>query len=59
MTIFTLFFAILGVSYVSWWIMKFIVWLDGADQVDVDDGNFDLESAPEMDELVVQHRNAA
>ena len=34
MTPFTLFFAILGVSYVSWLIMKFIVWLDGADEVE-------------------------
>ena len=31
-TPFTLLLAVLGVCYISWLIMKFIVWLDGADQ---------------------------
>jgi|GEM_PF-3252735 len=32
MNAFAMFFAILGVSYVSWLIMKLIIWIDDADE---------------------------
>ena len=32
-----LFFAILGATYVSWLIMKFIVWIDGADEFECEE----------------------
>lgn len=59
MTPFTLFFAILGVSYVSWLIMKFIVWLDGADQFDVEDDAITVEPAPAPMAIHTNHKKAA
>lgn len=59
MQLFTLFFIILGVSYATWWFMKFILWLDGGDHVDTDDSTFDLDSESKMDKHIIQHRNAA
>ena len=37
MNAFALFFAILGASYVSWLIMKFIIWIDGADDLECEE----------------------
>ena len=55
MTPFTLFFAVLGVSYVSWLIMKFILWLDEADVPD--DRIYPCDD--ELVEDVKEHRSAA
>lgn len=55
MNAFALFFAILGATYVSWLIMKFIVWIDGADE-------FECEEEPCEETLSaepVEQRSAA
>ncbi len=44
MNAFALFFAVLGVICVSRVIMKFIVWIDGADELECD--NEPCEAAP-------------
>ncbi len=59
MTPFALFFTILGVSYVSWLIMKFIVWLDGTNQFDVAENAIAAELAPAPMVFHTNHKKAA
>jgi len=57
MTTLTMILAIIGVSYVSWLITKFIVWLDGADElVEAVEPEADI---CEVSQPVVNHQNAA
>ncbi len=58
MTIFSMLFVLLGVSYVSYLFMKFIVWLDGAEEQETESAVTEgvLLSEPT---LTGQHKNAA
>jgi hypothetical protein len=59
MTAFALFFAILGACYVSYLIMKFIIWIDGIDELEAEeDPVAELEATP-VPIHVDQRKNAA
>ncbi len=51
----TLFFAVLGAAYISWLLMKFIVWIDGVDKLECEEEGCEetLSAAP------VERRSAA
>lgn len=59
MTAFALFFAILGACYVSYLIMKFIIWIDGIDELEPEEESVaEVEPAP-VPVRVEHHKNAA
>ena len=59
MTAFALCFAILGACYVSYLIMKFIIWIDGIDELEQEEEPVtELEPAP-VPARVEHHQNAA
>jgi len=59
MGFFATFFAVLGASCVAWLLMKFIVWIDGADLIDAEEEATVMGRAPGATEHHIDLRDAA